>query len=64
MESTAKLKSVKVWRVGVQNQKDWRKWSWSKDYNSLDEIIAIMKPWIETHPGCVVRYAQETRFVL
>lgn len=59
---TKKSISIDVWRFGIQDRKQWSKWYWSNDYATYDQMMQIVVPWIETHPGCAIRFIKETRF--
>ena len=48
----------KVWRVAVQDTKDRKKWYHSSTFKTLEDVMAIMKPWLEANPGIVIKFYQ------
>lgn len=44
------------WRMGIRDAKDWGKWYWSKEYDTLTELMNASVKYISQHPGVVVKY--------
>jgi hypothetical protein len=50
------------WRVGVRDQKRWDFWQWSAEYESLEELMENMLPWIQQNPGRVLQFRKRTAY--
>lgn len=50
--------AIKVWRVAVQDTKDWKKWYHSSTFKTFEDVVAMMKPWLEANPGRVIKFYQ------
>lgn len=44
-----------VWRMGIRDKKDWNKWSWSKEYDTFEELTSKSSAYLKAHPGVVTR---------
>lgn len=44
-----------VWRMGVRDKNDWRRWSWSKEYDSFEQLMEKATPFLKSHPGVITR---------
>ena len=40
-----------VWKFGVQDTKDFKKWHWSKEFDSFDECYDAYRTWVEQDRG-------------
>jgi hypothetical protein len=44
-----------VWRMGVRDKKDWHRWSWSKQYDTFEELMGHAAPFLKSNPGAITR---------
>lgn len=44
-----------VWRMGVRDKNDWRRWQWSKEYDSFELLMEAATPFLKSHPGAITR---------
>lgn len=50
----------KAWRLAVRDKKDWSRWSFSKEYDSLEAVMEASKDWIRANPGRVIQFQCRT----
>lgn len=50
----------KAWRMAIRDKKDWARWQFSKEYDSLDELFEASKAWLQEHPGRVIQFQSRT----
>lgn len=55
--------AIKVWRVGVQDKKDWKRWEFSGTYRTFEECLNASASWIQANPGRVIKFFQQTVFM-
>lgn len=41
------------WRMSIRDKKDWSKWSYSKEYESFEDLMAASCEYLKEHPGLV-----------
>lgn len=44
-----------AWRMGVRDKKDWKRWTWSKEYESFEELMKHATPYLKANPGVITR---------
>lgn len=66
MEQNITYKNIEVWRVRIQDAKNWRVWhasDYNKPYATFNDAYTTMAPWLEANPGRVIQFIKETRQV-
>lgn len=53
------MKTKTVFYLRVQDAKNRRYWRDSQNYNSMDELFAACKSWLEEHPFTPVIFAKK-----
>lgn len=49
------MEAKEVWRMGIRDSKDYKRWYWSKEYNTCEELMAASTPYIASNPGVVFK---------
>lgn len=49
-----------VWRMGVRDKNDWRRWQWSKEYDSFELLMEKATPFLKSHPGAITRIINQS----
>lgn len=57
------MKTKDIWRVGIQDKKNWTKWHWSPEYDSFELALETIQPWLAEHPGFVIKFVKQTKFL-
>lgn len=52
--------TVKFWRLGIRDAKNWNRWDWSPEYPTLNACFAAYATWLEAHPHAVITFASRT----
>lgn len=50
------VKEMRAWRLAVRDKKDWSKWKFGKEYESLEAAMIAAKDWLEANPGRVIQF--------
>lgn len=54
-------KNIKTaWRMGIRDKHDWRKWQWSKEYDTFEELMKKSMPYLKANPGVITRIITRT----
>ena len=49
-----------AWRMGVRDKSDWKRWTWSKEYDSFEDLMKHAMPFLKKNPGRITRIITRT----
>lgn len=58
-----KTVAKQAWRMAVRDKKNWERWQFSKEYDTVDELYQASRAWIESNPGRVIQFQSRTYWV-
>lgn len=57
------MKTKDIWRIGIQDKKNWSKWYWSAEFDSFELVLGSIQEWLATHPGWTIKFVKQTKFL-
>ena len=57
------MTTKEVWRIGIQDKKNFKYWHWSKNFDTFDQALNSIKDWLSKNPGYNIRFHKEVLFV-
>lgn len=66
METTKTFKTVKVWRVSIQDTRNQLRWvisDYNRPYATFEEVLNSVTAWLKANPNRGIRFIEEQRTV-
>lgn len=48
--------TAKTFRMGVRDERNWKKWYWGKEYHTMNECLMAAAPYITANPHKVYTF--------
>ena len=56
------MTTKEVWRIGIQDKKNFKYWHWSNNFDTFDQALDSTKNWLSQNPGYNIRFHKEVLF--